>query len=125
ISEKIRKASKKIVDTAGSILVGTAGSITTLAAINQKMETYNPIRINNYILNLASIKEILLDLVSKSIKERKTIKGLEPGREDIIVAGAAILINIMEEMGHDSLVVSDYGLREGLIIDAYNKRYTR
>ena len=106
-------------------MVGTAGSITTLEDINQKIETYNPIRINNYILNLASIKEILLDLVSKSIKERKTIKGLEPGREDIIVAGAAILINIMEEMGHDSLVVSDYGLREGLIIDAYNKRYTR
>ena len=40
------------------------------------------------------------------------------------MAGAAILITIMEEMGHDSIVVSDYGLREGLIIDAYNKRCT-
>lgn len=124
IAEKIRKASEKIVDTVGSILVGTAGSITTLAAIDQKMEAYNPLRINNCNLKLASIRTILSDLVSKSIKERRTIKGLEPGREDIIVAGAAILITIMEEMGHDSLVVSDCGLREGLIIDAYNKRCT-
>lgn len=124
IKEKIRNASLKLGNTAGSILVGTAGSITTLAAIDQKMEAYNPLRINNCILNLAAIRLILSDLVSKSIKERMTIKGLEPGREDIIVAGAAILITIMEEMGHDSLVVSDYGLREGLIIDAYNKRCT-
>ena len=124
IAEKIRNASDKLGDTEGSMLVGTAGSITTLAAIDQKMESYNPLRINNCILKLASIKTILSDLVSKSIMEMRTIKGLEPGREDIIVAGAAILITTMEEMGHDSLVVSDYGLREGLIIDAYNKRCT-
>ncbi|HLF86395.1 MAG TPA: Ppx/GppA phosphatase family protein [Nitrospiria bacterium] len=124
IKEKIRNASLILGNTAGSILVGTAGSITTLAAIDRKMEAYNPLRINNCILKLAAIRLILSDLVSKSIKERRTIKGLEPGREDIIVAGAAILISIMEEMGHDSLVVSDYGLREGLIIDAYNKRCT-
>ncbi len=124
IKEKIRNASLKLGNTAGSILVGTAGSITTLAAIDRKMEAYNPLRINNCNLKLASIRAILSDLVSKSIKQRRTIKGLEPGREDIIVAGAAILITIMEEMGHDSLVVSDYGLREGLIIDAYNKRCT-
>ncbi|MEK6576937.1 MAG: hypothetical protein AABZ05_05010, partial [Nitrospirota bacterium] len=124
IMVKIKMVSEQSKGIEGSILVGTAGSITTLAAIDQKMEAYNPLRINNCILNIAAIRLILSDLVSKSIKERMTIKGLEPGREDIIVAGAAILITIMEEMGHDSLVVSDYGLREGLIIDAYNKRCT-
>ncbi|MBI5746066.1 MAG: Ppx/GppA family phosphatase [Nitrospirae bacterium] len=124
IMAKIKMVSEQSKGIEGSILVGTAGSITTLAAIDRKMEVYNPLRINNCILKLASIRAILSDLVSKSIKVRRTIKGLEPGREDIIVAGTAILITIMEEMGHDSLVVSDYGLREGLIMDAYNKRCT-
>ncbi len=124
IRAMIREVVLQMGNMGGTRLVGTAGSITTLAAIDRKMETYNPLRINNCILKLASIRTILSDLVSKTIEERRTIKGLELGREDIIVAGAAILITIMEEMGHDSLVVSDYGLREGLIIDAYNKRCT-
>ncbi len=123
IAEKIRNASGKLGNTKGSMLVGTAGSITTLAAIDQKMESYNPLRINNYILKLTSLKEIFSNLASKSIKERKMIKGLEPGREDIIAAGAAILITAMEEMDYDSIIVSDYGLREGLVIDAYMKKY--
>lgn len=107
----------------GSTLVGTAGSITTLAAIDQKMEAYNPLRINNYILKLASLEDIFSDLISRSVNERRGVIGLEPGREDIIVAGAAILKTVMREMGYDSLIVSDYGLREGVVIDAYRKGY--
>lgn len=125
IGNKIKGVIIQIKDTKGSRLVGTAGSITTLAAIDQKMEAYNPLRINNYILKLASLEDIFSNLVSKSLAERKKIVGLEPGREDIIVAGAAILKSTMKEMGYDSLIVSDYGLREGIIIDTYRKRDAR
>lgn len=124
IRESIREVVLRMGNIGGTRLVGTAGSITTLAAIDQKLEAYNPLRINNYILKLASLKEIFSDLVSKSTKERRMIKGLEPGREDIIAAGAAILITAMEEMDYESIIVSDYGLREGLVIDAYMKRYS-
>lgn len=124
IANKIKGVIIQIKDIKGARLVGTAGSITTLAAIDQRMEAYNPLRINNYILKLASLEDIYSNLISKSLAERKKIVGLEPGREDIIVAGAAILKIAMKEMGYDSLIVSDYGLREGIVIDAYMKGYT-
>lgn len=125
IEDKIKKAITGLGEIKGARLVGTAGSITTLAAIDQKLETYNPVRINNYILKLTSLERIFSEFISRSINERKKIVGLEPGREDIIVAGAAILRAAMKEMGYDSLIVSDYGLREGIVIDAYMKRYAK
>lgn len=124
IANKIKGVIIQIKDIKGARLVGTAGSITTLAAIDQRMEAYNPLRINNYILKLFSLEKIFSELISRSIYDRKKIVGLEPGREDIIVAGAAILKIAMKEMGYDSLIVSDYGLREGIVIDAYMKGYT-
>ena len=123
IEAKIKNVIKEIGEIKGPTLVGTAGTITTLAAMDQKMEAYNPLRINNYVLRLTSIETILSDLAAKSTNERKRIVGLEPGREDIIVAGAAIIMTAMKVMGYDSLIVSDYGLREGLVIDAYMKRF--
>lgn len=53
--------------------------------------------------------------------ERRALPGIEPGREDLIVAGAAILSQVMRRVGAAQVFVSDAGLWEGIIVDWWEK----
>ena len=97
--------------------VGTAGTITSLAAMAQKLPTYEPARIHNYQLQLDTIREIERTLLSRNKADRAGLPGLEKGREEVIAAGAIIIRTIMETLGMSSVLVSDLGLREGVLID--------
>ncbi|MBW2652280.1 MAG: Ppx/GppA family phosphatase [Deltaproteobacteria bacterium] len=99
------------------LLIGTAGTVTTLAAIDQKIEEYDPQKINNHILTREAVENIYKQLCSLSIAERCTIPGLEKGREAVIVPGAAIVIEIMDHFKFNQLIVSDAGLLEGILLD--------
>jgi exopolyphosphatase/guanosine-5'-triphosphate,3'-diphosphate pyrophosphatase len=97
--------------------VGTAGTITSLAAMAQKLPTYEPARIHNYQLQLSTIQEIEQTLLSRKKTDRVGLPGLEKGREEVIAAGAIIIRTIMETLAMTSVLVSDLGLREGVLID--------
>jgi len=97
--------------------VGTAGTITSLAAMAQKLNTYEPARIHNYQLQLSTIQELEQTLLSRKKTDRVGLPGLEKGREEVIVAGAIIIRTVMETLGMSNLLVSDLGLREGVLID--------
>ncbi len=99
--------------------VGTAGTITTLASLDQQMVQYDPKKINGY--RLSEISRWLEVLATMSLEERKTLPGLEPGRADIIVAGVGLLEVIMKHFGQDHITVSDAGFREGIIYSLYEK----
>ncbi len=104
-------------DTSGLTFVGTAGTITSLAAIAQGLTTYVPERIHNYILTLETVKRIEQTIVPRKKSERTGIPGLEPGREEVIAAGTLILRCIMEELRQGQCLVSEYGLREGVLVN--------
>ena len=97
-------------------LVGTAGTITTLAAMAQALPTYDPARIHNYWLGLPTIRELEEELRSRPEIERGRLVGLERGREGVILAGTVILRTVMETLGFEHCLVSDYGLREGILV---------
>ena len=97
--------------------VGTAGSITSLAAMAQKLPAYEPARIHNYLLQLDTIRELERTLLSCKKGDRAGLPGLEKGREEVIAAGAIIVRTVMETLGMSSVLVSDLGLREGVLID--------
>ena len=97
--------------------VGTAGTITSLAAMAQKLTVYEPARIHNYTLKLDTIRELEQTLLSRKKADRAGLPGLEKGREEVIVAGAIIIRTIMETLGMSAVLVSDLGLREGVLID--------
>ncbi|OGQ46999.1 MAG: hypothetical protein A2W63_00080 [Deltaproteobacteria bacterium RIFCSPLOWO2_02_44_9] len=103
-----------------TLFIGTAGTITTLAAIDQGLEKYEPDKINNYILKYAAIKKIYNHLTSLHLRQREEILSLEKGREDIIIPGAAIVLKTMEGFGFSSITVSDAGLLEGILLDTVN-----
>jgi exopolyphosphatase/guanosine-5'-triphosphate,3'-diphosphate pyrophosphatase len=103
-------------------LIGTAGTITTLAAMDQVMTSYDPVRINGSILTRRAIDRIVEALARSTLRERRTLAGLEHEREDIILPGAIIMQEIMERYGYSELLVSDWGLREGIVADLSAKR---
>jgi exopolyphosphatase/guanosine-5'-triphosphate,3'-diphosphate pyrophosphatase len=97
-------------------LLGTAGTVTTLAAISLKMTDYDYRKVNNYTLALAEIMEIFALLLPMTPAERLQVPGLELGREDLIIAGILTTIKTMELFGFSRLKVSDFGLLEGLLL---------
>lgn len=105
----------------GTILIGTAGTITTLAALDQGLERYSFSRINNYIMKRSSVERICQKLKSMTAKERRGIPALEPGREDLILPGSLIVLEAMKSFDLREILVSDYGLREGILIDLQKK----
>jgi len=97
--------------------VGTAGTITSLAAMAQKLPSYEPARIHNYRLRLDTIQELEQTLLSRKKSDRTGLPGLEKGREEVIASGAIIIRTIMETLGVSAVLVSDLGLREGVLND--------
>lgn len=100
-----------------NVLVGTGGTITTLASIALSLESYKPEIIHGYSMEFNRLVEMKDWLVSMPINKRKNIKGLEPERADIIIPGIILTIKIMEAVRIKELIVSDYGLLEGLLLE--------
>ena len=101
----------------GATLVATAGTATTLAAINLGLADYDYRQVNNHILSIAGINAIFNRLLPLSPAARlQQIIGLEEGREDLIIAGTLLTMKSMELLGIASLKVSDFGLLEGVLL---------
>ena len=102
--------------------VGTAGTITSLAAMAQQLPAYEPARIHNYRLTLAAVRQIAQTLLTRTKAQRIGLPGLERGREEVIASGTIILRTVMETLGMSSVLVSDLGLREGVLIDLARRK---
>ncbi|MFQ5988971.1 MAG: Ppx/GppA family phosphatase [Candidatus Methylomirabilales bacterium] len=100
----------------GAAFVGTAGTPTTLAAIDLDLVTYDGKRVTGHRLSRGRIQELLEHLCSLPLSERRKIVGLEPARADVIVAGTLLTREVMALFGLDQLIVSDGGLREGILL---------
>lgn len=101
----------------GLTFVGTAGTITSLAAMALQLPAYDAARIHNYRLALNTITDLEKHLLSRSKAARIGMPGLERNREDVIAAGAIILRTVMDILGERECLVSDRGLREGVLIE--------
>jgi exopolyphosphatase/guanosine-5'-triphosphate,3'-diphosphate pyrophosphatase len=98
-------------------LVGTAGSVTTLAAMAQEMPVYDPQRVNNYILTRKMVGKLAERLAALPERERAQLPGIEPAKAGVMVAGALMVQAIMGIFGQDRLVTIDAGLLEGVLAE--------
>jgi exopolyphosphatase / guanosine-5'-triphosphate,3'-diphosphate pyrophosphatase len=101
----------------GCLLVGTAGTVTNLAALRLGMTEYDWQRVNNFVLSLEDLKPMLGRLEGLSVEEREALPGMEKGRGDLIVPGLRAVLAIMEMLGKEKLTVSDFGLLEGILLE--------
>jgi len=99
-----------------TILVGTAGTVTTLAAMKLRMTDYDGLRVNNLVLTADDIRSSLQQLGPLTVAQREQLPGLEVGRGDLIMPGLRIILAIFEIFGKDYMKVSDFGLLEGILI---------
>lgn len=121
LRERMRRVRKGLGEVGAVRLVATAGTPTTLAAVDLEMAEYDPARVNNHALTLARVEELYDRLVSIPAAERRQVTGVEAGREELIVAGCAILLRVMHDYQFGAVTVSDWGLREGLLLDLFDR----
>jgi exopolyphosphatase/guanosine-5'-triphosphate,3'-diphosphate pyrophosphatase len=95
--------------------VGVGGTITSLAAMSNKMKEYNSKKIHDYRLNLKEINSLLSKLKNNNLKEREQIPGLQAERADIIIAGTIILHTIMSFFDLKEIRVSEKDILWGMI----------
>ena len=98
-------------------LIGTAGTVTTLAAINLKMDDYDGSLVNNLILEKSWLYKLSHLLTGMSLRKRAEIPGMEAGRADVILPGLQIVCSLLEIAQCNDLRVANAGLLEGLFLN--------
>ena len=98
--------------------IAVAGTATSLAAIDQKLEPYDAAHVDGYRLALSECERMLARLAAVSLEERRQVPGLHPDRAPTIVAGAAILVESMRAFGLASVEVSEADILHGAALDA-------
>jgi exopolyphosphatase/guanosine-5'-triphosphate,3'-diphosphate pyrophosphatase len=93
--------------------IAVAGTPTSLAAIDQELEPYDPGRVHGYRLAMRPIQRMLSRLSSLPLAERLRVPGLQPGRAPTIVAGTVILVQVMRAFGLDEVEVSELDILHG------------
>lgn len=96
-------------------IVGIGGTITSVSAINQKLEVYSMEKIHSSKINKKQLEIILQNLKKMTVSDKKILKGLQPKRADIITAGVTILNIIMKKLEKENIIVSEYDNLEGLL----------
>lgn len=99
-------------------LVGTAGTVTTLAALDLGLPRYDAARIHGHRLERSALERLRQRIGALTVGERAALPCVEPGRADLLLPGLAVLLGILEVTGADGVVVSEWGLREGILVEA-------
>ncbi len=95
-------------------LVGLAGTVTTMAAVEIGLATYDRDRIHHFVLTRAAAEDVFRTLASEPLRDRIFNPGLEEERADVIVAGCLILVTIFRKFGFDECLVSEADILDGL-----------
>jgi exopolyphosphatase/guanosine-5'-triphosphate,3'-diphosphate pyrophosphatase len=99
----------------GPRLLGTSGTVTTLASVHLKLDQYDRGAVDGLIVPAASMRKISSDLSSMSVAERSKLPCIGGERADLVVAGCAILESILDLWPAERLGVADRGIREGIL----------
>jgi exopolyphosphatase/guanosine-5'-triphosphate,3'-diphosphate pyrophosphatase len=102
--------------------VGTAGTFTTMAAVEKQLIRYSHSVVHGSFLTQLEVQRQVRLYRSKTLAERRTIPGLEPKRADVILAGACLIDRMMTLFGARQLMVSDQGVRYGLLYERLDRR---
>lgn len=116
MSEAIVRAQQQCA--APELLVGVGGTATSLIAIRDRLDPYDPAKVHLNHISLDEVSQIEGLLASKTLKEREDITGLQAKRAPVMLAGTILLAELMKNSGFKHLVVSESDLLFGLVITA-------
>jgi exopolyphosphatase/guanosine-5'-triphosphate,3'-diphosphate pyrophosphatase len=98
-------------------LVGLAGTVSTVAAVEQGLHEYDRDRIHHFRLTRAAVEDVFRTLATEAAADRRHNPGLEAERVDVIVGGVAVLATVMRTFEFDQLLVSEEDILDGLVRD--------
>jgi exopolyphosphatase/guanosine-5'-triphosphate,3'-diphosphate pyrophosphatase len=98
--------------------IAVAGTPTSLAAVDQELDPYDPARVHGYVLGMRPVQRMLSRLASMPLADRLRVPGLHPGRAPTIVAGTVILVQAMRAFGLDRVEVSERDILHGSALSA-------
>ena len=98
-------------------LVGIAGTITTVAAVEIGLDPYDPVAIDGFVLTRAAGEDVFRTLATESLVDRVHNPGLHPDRAPVIVGGCCILVSIMRHWEIDECVVRERDLLDGIVAE--------
>jgi exopolyphosphatase/guanosine-5'-triphosphate,3'-diphosphate pyrophosphatase len=98
--------------------IAVAGTPTSLAAVELRLEPYDPARVHGHVLHLPAIQRMLSQLASAPLSERIEIPGMHPDRAPTIVAGVVILVEAMRAFGLERITVSEHDILYGAALAA-------
>lgn len=96
-------------------LVGLAGTVAALAAIDQGLLAYDRARIHHYVLTREVVEGLLSALAAESTAARRNRPGVEPDRADVIVGGTVVLAELMSHFGFNACLTSEADILDGLV----------
>lgn len=114
IAAAVDRALAVVPGREAATLVGLAGSVTTVVAIAQGLEGYDPERIHHARVSYEAVARVTEDLLGRTSAQRLAIPVMHPGRADVIGAGALVLRVIMERAGMPSVVASEHDILDGI-----------
>ena len=103
-------------------MVGTAGTVTTLAAVELNLFPYDAEKVNNHLISRASFEKLRDRLLSMNHEQRQNIPTIEAGRADLIIGGLAIIEAMMERWNYNNFITVDAGLLEGNWLRSYESK---
>jgi exopolyphosphatase/guanosine-5'-triphosphate,3'-diphosphate pyrophosphatase len=118
IHNQIERAIAEQPEAKASRAIAVAGTPTSLAAIDQELEPYDPGRVHGYRLGMQPIQRMLSRLSSMPLAERLRVPGLHPGRAPTIVAGTVILVQVMRAFKVNEIEVSELDILHGSALSA-------
>jgi exopolyphosphatase / guanosine-5'-triphosphate,3'-diphosphate pyrophosphatase len=98
----------------GTVPVGVAGTMTTLAAVSLELEPYDGARVHGHAMTRDELEAVVEMLATLDVEERRKLPGMEPKRADVIVAGGLVALALLAQWGASRVQVSDRGVRWGL-----------
>lgn len=116
IDEVLAEVRGELAVSPGSRLIGVAGTVTQLATLKAGSPVYDPDVTHHSVLSHGDVRSLARRLESLTIGQRKRVTGLEPGRADVIVAGAEILLGVMEAFDLPEVLVSERDILDGLVL---------
>ena len=118
--ERIAEATRELVDVElePRAAVGVAGTVTSLAALDLALERYDRERVHGHRLSREAARSQLRRLASLTVDQRRALPAMEPERAPVIVAGAAILVAILDRFDLDAIRVSERDLLDGIALAA-------
>ena len=116
IGTHLRSVKDQLEVPPGARLIGVAGTVTQLAALKAGLLVYDPDVTHHMVLSHGDVRLTAKRLASLKYVQRKETPGLEAGRADVIVAGAEILLAVMETFDAAEVLVSEKDILDGLIL---------